>query len=238
MQEEYGALYTELYQRHWWWRAREVILLREISRLELPDRARILDVGCGNGLFLPRLSEFGEVFGIETDQSLLSEATPMRDRIRTEPLGSAEYEGLKFDLIVALDVLEHIEDDARAAASIAEMLEPDGRCLITVPAMMSLWDVHDEINQHFRRYDRRGLRELLTPHFEIERMRYFFHGIYVPKRLVAALNLSKKAEVDQTRIPGEPINSLLKRFCILEYSLTAGARLPFGSSLLARLSPR
>ncbi len=146
--------------------------------------------------------------------------------------------GLEFDLIVALDVLEHIEDDDQAAASLAKLLEPHGTCLITVPAMMSLWDTHDEINQHFRRYDQRGLRDLLTPHFVIERMRYFFHGIYLPKRLVAALNLSKKAEVEQSQIPGEPINSLMKSFCILEYSLTAGIRLPFGSSLMARLSPR
>ena len=74
MDPEYGALYRELYERHWWWRAREAVILDELSRLRpAGDWGRILDVGCGDGLFFPRLSELGEVVGVEPEAALLSD---------------------------------------------------------------------------------------------------------------------------------------------------------------------
>ena len=60
MDPTYGANYEELYRRHWWWRAREAAILHELARLKPAGGwRRILDVGCGNGLFFDRLSELG-----------------------------------------------------------------------------------------------------------------------------------------------------------------------------------
>ena len=78
----------------------------------------ILDVGCGDGLFFPELERFGRVRGIEVDEGLLDPEGPFRGRIHTRPLGDPAYRGddWRFDLITALDVVEHIADD-RAAVS-------------------------------------------------------------------------------------------------------------------------
>ena len=68
MDATYTAAYSQLYREHWWWRLREEILLSTIGRLLAGSRnARILDVGCGAGLFFDGLQAFGRVEGIESD---------------------------------------------------------------------------------------------------------------------------------------------------------------------------
>ena len=68
MDARYAQAYPDLYRRHWWWRVREEILIRRIAALRDGQKgARILDVGCGAGLFFDALERFGEVEGIESD---------------------------------------------------------------------------------------------------------------------------------------------------------------------------
>jgi len=68
MQSDYITAYSDLYRRHWWWRVREEILLKEVRQI-LGHRtgARILDIGCGAGLFFDALEVFGHVEGVESD---------------------------------------------------------------------------------------------------------------------------------------------------------------------------
>src|SRR5437763_7260054 len=111
MDAQYAAAYPELYRRHWWWRAREAILLRRIARL-LRGRgpARILDVGCGAGLFFDALAQFGHVEGIEADRAAIADAGRWRPRIRTGELDASYASDAPLDLILLLDVLEHVSD--------------------------------------------------------------------------------------------------------------------------------
>jgi len=233
MQSSYGQTYAELYHRHWWWRSREWILLRIIAGLGLGRPAEILDVGCGDGLFLPRLSEFGEVRGIEVDTSVLRPDNPFRVRIHTRPLGDPEYGEWRFDLITALDVLEHMEDDGRAVEQMLAMLKPQGRLLITVPAFMALWDHHDELNQHHRRYTVSSLRRLLAPRCRIVLLRYLFHAIFLPKLVVKVANLARRRKMVQHAIPGPWVNRTMTALCKGEYALLNRFRIPFGTSVVA-----
>ena len=76
MDSVYAAAYPELYRKHWWWRVREEILLETVARLLAgQSRARILDVGCGAGLFFDALDRFGHVEGIESDRSAIDSAS-------------------------------------------------------------------------------------------------------------------------------------------------------------------
>ena len=62
MDDGYGARYRELFERHWWWRARERVILRALEEHRPPKGWRtVLDVGCGDGLFFDRLSELDGV---------------------------------------------------------------------------------------------------------------------------------------------------------------------------------
>jgi SAM-dependent methyltransferase len=238
MLESYGAIYARLYREHWWWRAREAIVLRAIRQAGLGpggDRA-ILDVGCGDGLSFPALSAFGHVRGIEVDERLLDPDGPYRDRIFTEPLGDPRYDdpSWRFDLITALDVLEHIDDDRAAARAMVRMLRPGGLLVVTVPAFELLWDEHDEINHHHRRYTIARLRRVLRGiGLERVRLRYLFRGLFAPKLAVRLINLGRRRKVAQHGIPSPRVNAMMRRLCEAEDRVLARVPVPFGTSVLA-----
>ena len=66
------------------------------------------------------------------------------------------------DLVVAFDILEHIEDDTSAVTEVRRVLRPDATYLVAVPADPRLWSAHDEAVDHVRRYTRETLRDVLT----------------------------------------------------------------------------
>jgi len=235
MDTEYGQIYEELYHRHWWFRVREGILVDVIRCLDLPRPAEILDVGCGNGLFFGKLGLFGTVRGIEIDGSLIPSDSAYRDRIFDKPLGDPQYSAFRFDLITALDVIEHIEDDHRAVSDMLAMLRPGGKLVITVPASMKLWDRHDEINRHYRRYTYDTLRTLLAGKGDLLELRHLFHALFLPKLAVRTFNRSFQGDAAQHAIPAAWINRGMETACWLEYRALRVLRIPFGTSLLAVL---
>lgn len=233
MRADYASRYAGLYQRHWWWRAREAILLAEIGRLDLPRPAHVLDFGCGNGLFLPRLAALGPVTGLEPDRSLVTPDAPMREHVRHEALDDAAWGSETFDLAVALDVLEHLADDDAAVASLARRLRPGGFLVVTVPAFACLWDAHDDANHHLRRYRLPGLTRMLAGHLEVVRSRYLFPSLFPPKLAVALLNRHRRRPVEQDRIPPPALNALLRRWLLGEDAVARVIAPPFGTSALA-----
>ncbi|MEM7354919.1 MAG: class I SAM-dependent methyltransferase, partial [Acidobacteriota bacterium] len=163
MDSAYAARYRALYEQHWWWRAREEMLVRLLwSIAPAAGFGHILDVGCGDGLFFDALQVFGQPEGLEVDAGLISEAGRRRGPIHLGSLDASFTPGHRFGLITLLDVLEHLEEPAAALVRARELLEPGGRILITVPAMHWLWTAHDTFNQHQTRYNRGELRQLLT----------------------------------------------------------------------------
>jgi len=231
MDADFGQQYARMYREHWWFRTRERMLLRQIDSFELPGTADILDGGCGDGLFMPCLKRHGEVCGIEIDASLITSDNPFRSRITHEPLGDARYDGMQFDLITALDVIEHIQDDQHAVAAMHNMLRPGGYMLITVPALNLLWDEHDEINHHFRRYTKRSLRELVEPFGDIVKLNYFFGALFLPKLAVKIANRFRSSKIEQHSLPSNFVNATMQKFFDIESRFAT--LLPFGTSLLA-----
>jgi SAM-dependent methyltransferase len=236
MRDDYASEYARLYREHWWWRAREETLVGVLRGLKLPGGREVLDVGCGDGLFFDRLGAFGRVRGIEVDEGLLSADGPHRDRISTRPLGDPVYDDAawRFDLITALDVIEHIEDDRSAVSALAGMLRPGGFLLVTVPAFPSLWDHHDDVNRHVRRYTAASLRRVLSGlGLNLLRVRYLFPSLFLPKLAVRWVNRGGAPKVVQHTLPPRPVNGLLARLCVLEDRLLRGLPVPFGTSVLA-----
>lgn len=236
MEAEYAQRYRTLWERHWWWRSREAYLLGWLERLSDGD-LRILDVGCGDGLFFDRLERFGRVEGLEPDASLVTDPR-WRDRIRVGLLGDGGVPESAYDLVLMLDVLEHIEDDGAALLGVRSALRPGGRFLLTVPALGWLWSRHDERNHHFRRYDRQGITGLLrSAGFEVETVRYFFAWTVAPllaRRWLTPAGGSKRLAVDVgVSIPPAPVNRLLTLASRCEHEVGRHVRWPFGSSLIA-----
>jgi 2-polyprenyl-3-methyl-5-hydroxy-6-metoxy-1,4-benzoquinol methylase len=183
LREDYAQAYQYLYQRHWWWRARERLIL-DTLRAKQPAAGwgKILDVGCGNGLFFDELLRFGTVEGVELSSALVSDDGPHRSRIHIGNFDRSLNLSGGHSLILMLDVLEHLTDPVSALRYALELLAADGKLLITVPAFNSLWTNHDIINNHVTRYTRASFRQMAHgAGLQIENSRYFFHWLYPVK---------------------------------------------------------
>ena len=233
MDEKYAAAYPELYKNHWWWRVREEILLRKIRRM-LADRGRprILDVGCGAGLFFDALEPLGHVEGIESDRGAVQRSGRWRTRITTGQLDGSYTPNAPFDLILLLDVLEHVSEAEQLLRRAGEILAPRGRVLITVPAFNWLWTTHDDMNHHVRRYTAGEMRQTIerADLVPIE-TRFMFQSLVVPKLLV---RLRESLISVQPRVPTLPpaaVNGAVQTWFRTEYRVAGW--LPFGGSLIA-----
>jgi len=234
MQHEFARHYRELYLEHWWFRAREEIVVREIRALRLPDKARILDVGCGDGLFFDELKRFGQVEGVESDGSIVTDWGRARGTIHTQSLSDFFRPDRQYDLIVMLDTLEHIEDDQRSMQQVADMLAPSGHLLLTVPAFPLLWTRHDRINHHFRRYRHRPLLDMgVAAGLEWQKWNYLFCWLFPVKLGIRMMDRWLQRSQALPSIPPRPVNSLLESWSKLESRLQRFLNLPFGSTLLA-----
>jgi 2-polyprenyl-3-methyl-5-hydroxy-6-metoxy-1,4-benzoquinol methylase len=235
LQAAYARTYRTLWNRHWWWRSREAHLVATIRRLARSNSiGRLLDVGCGDGLFFDALDRFGTVDGLEPDETQI-EDSPRRDRIKVGTLGPEFQPERPYDLVLLLDVLEHIEADREALEAAFEATRPGGLLLLTVPALPWLWSQHDEANQHFRRYRVKDLRSVLqAAGFEVESLRYFFAWTVAPMLCRRWLAPAGAGTADyEVSIPPTPINTALAAFSRAEHALGRVVPLPIGSSLLA-----
>ncbi|MGH9206621.1 MAG: class I SAM-dependent methyltransferase [Acidimicrobiales bacterium] len=227
---EYAAIYRDLYERHWWWRAREAMLLEEIERHRPAEGwRRILDVGCGDGLFFSRLEQLGEVWGVESDATLVPADSRHRSRIHVGPFDAGYPPGRRFDLVLMLDVLEHLADPVGALRRAAELFEPGGRLLITVPAFQVLWTTHDDLNLHFVRYRQRTLNAVAErAGLRVLSQRYFFHWLFPVKLGVRALEQLGYRVHSPAAIPQPTLNGLLLRLSRAEQATVGRLGLPFG----------
>ena len=137
-----------------------------------------------------------------------------------------------------LDSLEHIEDDAAAARRAAALLTPGGFFFLTVPALPSLWSVHDEANRHFRRYTRPSLRAVLEgAGLEVETVGSFFGWPVLPmyaRKLIGGGRAPTEAAGDYAVLPPpRALNAVLYAATALEQSLAGPYGTPIGSSLFA-----
>jgi SAM-dependent methyltransferase len=228
---------AELDQRHWWYRARRDVLGDLIRREAMPPaNARILEIGCGTGHNLEMLGAFGRVDAVELDEEARAVAEQRLGRaVMNSPL--PELAGVRdgaYDLIAALDVIEHIDDDSAALAAIASRLRPGGKFLMTVPAHQWMWSAHDTVNHHKRRYSKRGLKRLIqgSP-LHLDKIGYFNSLLFplaVAERFASRLRRKDDADV---KLPSGPINAALEAVFRSERHLVGRLPFPPGLSLFA-----
>lgn len=229
------------FEDHYWWFVGRRILLGALLDKHLPPnpRRRILDVGCGSGGVMTLLSRYGDTVGLDPYRTPLGLA---RGRgftrlVRGDGVHLPFADG-SFDVITALDVLEHIPDHRAAAAEIARLLRPGGVFVAAVPAYQFLWSEHDDALSHCRRYVAGSLRGLLEgAGLTVSRMTYAI-SLLLP--VVMALRLAERVLPRRHSAPQSGLMELppaLNRLCLatleLEARLVPRLDLRAGVSVLA-----
>ena len=242
MRAEMYRVHEEFQDSHWWFTARRAIVLhmlrRAIHKGQLNPPLRIVDVGCGAGGMVPYVREFGYAIGVDASPDIVAFAQANGYDVR---LGSLPWDVRQpgeppFDVVLLLDVLEHIDDDDAALRGLHNVLRPDGVLLITVPACQFLWGRHDVVNEHRRRYSRHMLAERLSnASFAIEKISYFNTMLFPPiaaVRLAGRLIPNRKPAPDMVKV-SKPVNRIFHSLFAAERHLLTAFSLPIGVSLIA-----
>ncbi|MEZ5058952.1 MAG: class I SAM-dependent methyltransferase [Saprospiraceae bacterium] len=240
MEKQFELLYHDLERNHWWFNSRrkQVIAMAEPRKGE-----KILDVGCASGLLLEDLTSFGmseeQLNGIDVSEEAIQKCHQKGFK-NTWVMDGADIKlpTNSFDLLIASDCLEHIENDVKALNNWYSLLKKGGRIVVFVPAFMSLWSPHDEVNYHYRRYTNKELVEKAKKAgFKIQRKGYWNFFLFLPiwmvrkiKNLAGGEKLSPE-EMDSDLKPAPaPVNAILKLILGIEKYLLKVMDLPVGVS--------
>ncbi len=237
MDEELLLRFEKLEEEHWWFVVRRHLVLDWVARYAPKPLTRVVEVGCGTGGNLQALSQLfdgAEVLGVEPVESAVSVS---RSRDCQVVAGSFEHlpaADASADMLVALDVIEHLEDDIAGLTEARRVLRAGGRLLLTVPALPLLWGPHDEANAHWRRYTRSTLVAAVEKAgFSVDRVSYF-NTFLLPLGVVerTITRLLRLKWTPGVNLPSRPINAIMRAIFSLEIPILRRSNLPLGMSLM------
>ena len=225
---------------HWWYVARRKIIFDWLQRAATPGgRQRILDIGCGTGFNIECLHALGfhNVVGLDVASDALRFCRSRRLRMLVQgDATSPPFVSGSFDMILALDLVEHVEDDVTALRALHDALAPGGHLLVFTPAFQFLWSNQDAVSHHFRRYTARELRaKLAAAGFDVVKASYtntLLFPVVWAGRISLKLRGDAGAAVSENEMHPRWANNLLQAIFAAERRLLRYIDFPFGVSLL------
>jgi SAM-dependent methyltransferase len=215
---EYDVM-RALEDRHWWYRS-----LHDVVGSRLGGAATVLDVGCGTGGMLARLSRVRSL-GVDLSPAALSHARRRGLRaVARASAGALPFPDGSFDAVLALDLLYHrdVDDEGAALAECRRVVRPGGRIMIHAAAYRWLYGSHDRAVHGVRRYTVAGLRGLvLAAGLEVVELSYR-NALALPWAVVSR-GLGKVRDW-QGRRETAPISDLRPLPAWLNAALEIGAR--------------
>jgi SAM-dependent methyltransferase len=224
--------------RHFWFDTRRRLVVSALRR-HCPGARSLLEVGCGTGFVLEGLRAAFPGLATAGTDALVASLARAQARLPGTSLLQMDARRIpfreEFDALLALDVVEHIDEDEAALAEMRSALRPGGALVLTVPQHPWLWSEIDAWSGHKRRYRRAELVERLArAGLRPERVTSF--STFVLPLLVLARRRKAPERFDplaELRLHGA-INALLRLPAALERGLIAArVSLPAGGSLLA-----
>jgi SAM-dependent methyltransferase len=227
----YPRLY-ELEDRHWWFRGRRAVIRALLERAQAPARPRLLDAGCGTGRNLVELApRAASAHGVDSAPAAVAFCRRRGlDGVSQSSLDHLPFEDGSFDLLLATDVVEHLDDDAGALRELRRVAAPGARLLLTVPAYRWLWSAHDDSHEHRRRYTRPELVARVRAAGWAPLVATYFNTLLLGP-IALARRLPGNGRSDYDRSPAW-LNTALERPLRLEAELIRrGVQLPAGVSI-------
>jgi SAM-dependent methyltransferase len=160
MDEQILVDLRDLVARHPWWLARANLVLALLEQLNIRAPAAILEAGCGWGTNIEALEAAGyQITGLDVSRRMLDRLDRDGRHLVEADLAQVLPDGLPtYDCVLVLDVIEHIDDDCQALQQLGRLLNPAGRLVVSVPALLELFSEFDEVQGHRRRYTAESLR--------------------------------------------------------------------------------
>jgi ubiquinone/menaquinone biosynthesis C-methylase UbiE len=222
---------------HFWFKGMRAILESLLSTLSLPPRAKILDAGCGTGINLGFLQQFGQVTGLDYSPHAVHFASDRGFNVQQGSINALPYRANSFDLITCHNVIDEASvNDQTALAEFHRVLKPGGYLLVLVPAYQWLLSSHDFYFGTARRYTTNSLTKIVRrQHLHPIRSTYA-NTLLFPIEAVKRLSrkyfpfLYPKLESDVTPVP-PLLNFLLYLPLLLESFWLKYFNFPFGLSV-------
>ena len=241
--EEYSRMF-HLEENYWWFKGRREVVFRMLQSQTAGHQGaplRVFDLGCGTGKALMDLQAMGhQVTGLDfSGEALAFSHQRGGQRLVRGDAASLPFADASFDVIIALDIMEHVEDGASMAREMMRVLAPGGIAIINVPAHPFLWSGHDVALHHFRRYTRRGFQSVLdAAQFQLVRYSYSICLLFFPALMYRLLYnligaISRRPPQSHVISTGNLLNRLFFAIIALEARLMEYVNLPIGLSLLA-----
>jgi ubiquinone/menaquinone biosynthesis C-methylase UbiE len=244
---EYDAL-EKVEREHWFYKGKRILTEYWIDREARLSRGdTIVDCGAGTGELVQELRSRYQSRGISV---IGIEYVEEARKLARERKGTELMEGSILDLplkdatsqvMIALDVLEHVDNDRLAFSEMLRITKPGGIIIINVPAFMSLWSDWDVSLGHFRRYSKSMFLETLAPHKSgIEILHFEYENAFAFLPILMLRNLSRLFKIKsrfEDRIPSPAMNKMLLDIFVGQ-STTSWFHPPFGSSLFCVLRKR
>jgi SAM-dependent methyltransferase len=239
MQQHTYAIMNRVEDSHWWYVGRRLILesfLKQIiqspkSKIQNP---KILDVGCGTGGNLEMLAKFGAAEGVDVSDDALEFCRQKGLKAHKGLAENLPFDDESFDVVTALDVVEHLDDDVSGLKEMYRVLRRGGKTLIFVPAFMWLWGVQDDVSNHRIRYTKQQIVERLEQAgFEIERATYanisFFAPILAGRTLMKLTGIKPESE---NNVNVTALNGVFGKIFGAERFFLKNFNFPFGVSIV------
>jgi SAM-dependent methyltransferase len=224
-----------LERTHWWFSGRRRLLKFLLSYLSIQKDSTVIDVGCGVGSNLPLLKSMGlKVIGIDSESYSLSFAKNLSGTLLINgDVLRLPVKSNSIGLVIATDLLEHLDDDSMGIKEIHRTLRREGKLILTVPAFKSLWGIQDVVGMHKRRYSKNEfLRKIEREGFIVMKSSYFnfflFFPIFLGRRLIRLLGVKIESE---NKINSPLINFFLKTLFSIEPYILKHFSFPFGVSV-------
>ena len=204
--------------------------------------ANILDLGTSTGTNLRLLKNMGFTHyqGLDfSDEAIRWCAEKELGYVQKGDICNIPFNSAEFSLVLATDIIEHVDDDMLALKEIKRILKPDGVAIITVPAFQFLWGHQDIVSHHKRRYLINEVRKKLgKAGLNCEEIFYFNYFMFLPIWLARMLiRLFHINVVSENQINSPLLNSIMTKAFMLDIWSARKIRPPFGVSILAIVRP-